>query len=284
MKKLISIILAIYMLLSMSCFVCYAQAVNDLDIAKQNMRAFGFSEKAIEDLPDTEILKYLNVENSQKDETFFKITPKNIAENELMTLTLDDCVVEEVSKEEAMNPIVTYGTIGSSYMMIERWCNQVSGREYFISARYEWLTEPFFQLRDYFAVTVSSNMSLTPNTVYTVEKHDNVSIYNGGEVEEVWYEDSLQKSGVGGYAMSVSIIPDTDYETNYNFRGYMSFNAKVGQISSTNQINVYTTYAHQTLVPSFNVGISLPAGACASITPASSFDFAQAYSTFYHYE
>lgn len=279
MKKIISITLAIAVLLSCSVMVS-ASENRDIQSVRETLISQGMPEDIVMSLPDTEIAKYTNVNEESITEHYYKFTPVEAGAATIGASSSQEYTVEEVSKQECMSAVSSQngtqarGTIGSSYMQTTINATKISGRRYLISATYKWISTPIFKLTDYFALTIHDCMVLVPDTEYTLEQNDCISVYGAREYTNSW-TDSLKKSGIGGHCMAVHMLPSDEYFTYHNFRGYMSFEAEIAEVGSNGVVNfaAYITYAHQTLVPSIGLSITLPKSVSATITPKISFDY-----------
>lgn len=280
MKKIISILMILSLMLSCTVMASAAE-ITPNDAIREAMISYGMPEEIVKALPDTEISKYANIGQDSVIKRYYKFTENESETSVYSSTSTPAYTVEEVTEAECMAALATldtaqpYGTIKESYMATTINATPIEGRRYLMSATYDWLSTPWFKLTDYFALTIHDCMVLVPDTEYTLEQNDYVSIYTGGTVKTNSWTDSLYASGVGGHCMAVHWIPSDDYYTYYNFRGYMSFEAEIAEVGSNGIVNfaAYITYAHQTLVPSIGLSVSLPKSVSASITPTASFDY-----------
>lgn len=287
MKKLVIAALALVFCVCLSVNVFANDDVDSIDRIRANMIMCGIPEDVVSGLPASEIEKYVNITPESVEKHYYKITESNSDENS--NEERKDYAFEEVTESDCVEAIEaeqTRGTIGASYLSVTISTTHLSGRNYEISAAYQWLTIPIFQLTDYLALTIHDSMVLVPDTEYTMEQNDYVSIYSGSTVHTNSWEDSLYASGVGGHCMAIHWIPSDDYTTYFNFRGYIGFEARIAQVGQNGIVHsaAYITYAHQTLVPAFNVSVSLNMSVSASISPAISFDFMTKQKSFTYYE
>ena len=293
-KKIICAILVLSMMISCTLIVS-ATDVDDLDNIRNRMIAYGMPEKIVNSLPDSEVLKYANIASNSVEKHYYELEENTSELQSINSDSLSDsrvsCVVTEITEEECMaalnqNAVQPRGEIKKSYMAVTIDAVPIEGRRYLISATYDWLSTPIFKIKDYFALTVHDSMVLIPDTVYTLEQNDYVSIYSGSTIKTNSWEDSLYSSGIGGHCMIMHWMPDDDYTTYFNFRGYMSFEAEVAEVGPTGVVNsaAYITYAHKTLLPAIGFSVSLPLSASASISPAYAFDFFYDMKNFTHEE
>ncbi len=283
MKKIISIFMLLSLMLG--CTVMTSAAENNSnDAIRADMVAYGMPEEIVYALPDSEIAKYANITQESITKHYYRFTENENAASVCDTAT-DTLAytVEEITETECMEGLAVLetvqpqGTIKESYMATTINATPVDGEErrYLMSATYEWLSEPLIQAVDYFALTIDECMVIVPDTEYTLEQNDYVSIYSGSAINTHSWTDSLYASGIGGHCMTVSWLPDGEYYTYFNFRGYMSFEAEIAEVGSNGKVSfaAYITYAHKTIVPAINVSVSLSQGVSASITPTVSFDY-----------
>lgn len=280
MKKIISILMVLSLMLSCTVMASAAELTPNNAI-RETMISYGMPKKIVNALPDEEIAKYANIEQDSVVKKYYRFTENESETSVYSSSKTPAYTVEEVTEAEcmaalaALDTVQPRGTIKESYMETTINASPLGGRRYLMSATYDWLSTPWFQLTDYFALTIHDCMVLVPDTEYTLEQNDYVSIYTGGNIRTNSWEDSLYASGVGGHCMSVHWIPSDDYYTYFNFRGYMSFEAEIAEVGANGIVNyaAYITYAHQTLVPAIGISVSLPKSVSASITPTVSFDY-----------
>ena len=280
MKKIISIIMVLSLMLS-GTMTARAAEIDPNDEIRKAMISYGMPEEIVNALPDSEIAKYANIEQDSTIKRYYRFTENEAGVSAYSTAGTPAYTVEEVTEAECMaalamlDAVQPYGTIKESYMETTINASHIEGRRYLISATYHWLSTPVFKSKDYFALTIHDCMVLVPDTEYTLEQNDYVSIFSGSTINTNSWTDSLQASGIGGHCMSMEWIPDDDYTTYFNFRGYMSFEAEIAEVGPNGKINfvAYIAYAHQTLLPTFGVTISLPKSVSATISPKRSFDY-----------
>lgn len=280
MKKIVSILMMLSLMLSCTVMASAAE-INSYKNIRATMISYGMPEEIVNSLPDAEIVKYSNIGQDSVTKHYYKFTEAESDSNVYRSANAPAYTVEEITEAECMAALATLdaaqprGTIKESYMATTINATPLGGRRYLMSATYDWLSTPWFRLTDYFALTIHDCMVLVPDTEYTLEQNDYVSIYTGGNINTNSWDDSLYASGVGGHCMAMHWLESDDYYTYFNFRGYMSFEAEIAEVGSNGIVNfaAYITYAHQTLVPSIGLSVSLPKSVSASITPTVSFDY-----------
>lgn len=287
MKKTINVIICLVMLFSMTVNAFASTVTIDYETIRKAMIEYGMPESVVNTLPDIEVAKYANIEATSVDKHYYKFTEID-NENMVRTSNHQEYTVEEVSEEEcisAISEISPLGTIGSSYMETTITVARMSGRRYLVSATYRWISEPIFQINDYFGLSIHNNLVMIPDTVVTCSEYDYGSLYDSN-IHTVSYFGGLINSGMNGHCMEVPWEKDDDYYTYMNFRGYMSYQVEVAEVGSNGTVNslVYLVYAHKTLIPNFGVTFSYPTNAAISIGPSISFDYLYQTTSFTHYE
>ncbi len=285
-RKSISLLLCIGMLLSFNCPHVSAEDNSD-EIARATnvLIQSGWTQEEIDDLLTEEaLLEYKDAQPAVVSEKkYFKVSTDTVEE-----VTEEECdvAVAEIlelkeNTEVSVAAVIPGGQTVSDevvttdgYMEYYVSAYNVGNGQYILSARYEWLTEPFYTDEDVFGLGHDTNLTqLSEYDVYYVYKVDGRSV-NGLTIIEFTDEHTVP-DGInidnGGTVvkqdLTTNVLGGTSF---FNHRGFIQYRVKVNNPNVTT-VAIYAEYLHQQHVFSVSPSISYPAGASIGVTSANKF-------------
>lgn len=268
----------------------------------------GFSQEEINDLPDSEILKYKDAKLVGKSQKYYRVDyelsdeGKELKDKHVTELSEEQCLkeVEEFKKEQAKKILnlksnslsimsnsfrimSNYDSKSTSkttpnWIKLTTYATYKSGTRYFFSNYAQWLTDPYYHMVDVLGIGHTTAISETPGTEYFYYKWDK-TLSNGTKTTYTTTSTSATCCDPGGMAFKFTLTPHGDNRTYSisNHRVYMSYYGYVTPTNYNGYFNIYGNYAHNENGWVAYPSISYPYGGSISVQPTNYYD--NAYNT-----
>lgn len=304
--RIISILVILVMVFGSIPAFAVSNHDQDLNKARANMLRMGFRNELINDLPDSEILKYKDSISTEITEKYYRISCKlengQPVDPKMEEIPKEQCL-DEVKKHDDTESLVTASLLPNgdntgttySWIRIYMYVTYNGNGNYYYSSDFQWLANPD-RLIDVFSLSIDSGCLIQSSTSYFYYKCDAHHSLDGENytLTPVTLNNPDYSSGGTGIAFSFDMIQDGfsiskisgEVENVYysNFRGYMTTSVLV-KVPTTNQyLALQFEYAHKyrglKVDPSYVV-FPVP-GASLVISPSEEYTEAKLYRTFWH--
>lgn len=172
---------------------------------------------------------------------------------------LDKINNSKSSDVDALNSTIASDTSNCSWLTMTTTVSDTGSRTYLFKNSFQWLTTPFFTLKDVIGISVASSISIDSNgeyLKYTYDRYTNNTAYQYIGTQNI-YDYSADVKNVTGYAFKYDIkgtsVDNTEIYTNH--RGWMVFSGVATPIDFVGASNAFGHYAHQKLAGSISVDI-----------------------------
>ncbi|MBQ9121555.1 MAG: hypothetical protein IJY12_04225 [Clostridia bacterium] len=295
-KKLLSWILMVVLLFSFN-FSSYATSLfddsvqEDLERAANVLLQSGWTQEEIDDLLTEEVLlEYKDVQSVMvSDKKYFKVA----SSGDVSEVTEADCAlaVEQrkliayermiASRDAGENSVgvmavipggeTVYDEVLTTDGYLEYYVSAYNcgNGEYILSARYEWVIDPYNKKVDVFGLGHCDGLTQVGDSggVYYVYKADVTQQDGIGTIEYVAEITTPTELCIddGGTVVSQDLISNTSETSALNHRGFIQYRAA---LSSTTELNVsiFAEYLHQEAIIGVSPGLSFPEGGSIGIT------------------
>lgn len=289
MKRIFNRVIILTLCLSMMIGnISYASAAvqrtSDIERAINVLLQSGWTREEIDDLLTEEaLLEYKDAQPAVAfEQKYFRVTDEGAYE-----ITEDECELQlqqVAAMESGIAPCLSgYKrdelTTTDGYLTYFVAANTTDKKdEYTISARFEWLKNPWNRKEDVFALGHAQELTQLDRSVYYIYKADittTIGITRSTYTQEYPTPTSIYVRD-GGTVVTIKLEGDAATTnggpsvTASNHRGYMHYRVKLNRPSAP-ITSIYAEYLHQESIFSVSPSISFPAGASVSVAPSTKF-------------
>ncbi|MEK3863814.1 hypothetical protein MHH60_10000 [Paenibacillus sp. FSL H7-0716] len=262
-------------------------SIPDTQMKQAVHEKYHISKNFVDDLSSKDLLGYFsnipNLESASYDEKYYKI--EYVPKSDLLSIQSNlepqnyTKTVTETSKEEAeravalqnnySSDITPFGTVTTttSWLKLETSISKYTTNTGGASARFEWLTSPFFRGTDALALGLNANSSVVPGSSSALYKYTFYTDSGNIVTDQIDYTHPNTDASIGiSYNMSLTKTSNSLYHA-----GYMKFTFQPN-VSTLTVADAYSLYAHAESALSVAPSVSFPGGGSVRVSPESKFD------------